>query len=107
MCPYLMCVLHHLFVEKLSVQITAVYLRRRLAKCQVGSRTFCSGVADINGRDWCGALNFESTTQLATTTYCFNLFRGNITGGSRGTSLSSVELPRIIPTKYPRLRIDT
>ena len=60
----------------------------------------------INGRDRCGALNFGSTTQLATT-YCFNLFRGNITGGSRGTSLSSVELPRIIPTKYPRLRIDT
>ena len=28
-------------------------------------------------------------------------------GGSRGTSLSSVELPRIIPTKYRRLRIDT
>ena len=30
-----------------------------------------------------------------------------VTGGSRGTSLSSVELPRIIPTKYRRLRIDT
>ena len=29
-----------------------------------------------------------------------------ITGGFRGTSLSSVELPRIIPTKYRRLRID-
>ena len=31
----------------------------------------------------------------------------HLTGGSRGTSLSSVELPRIILTKYPRLRIDT
>ena len=28
-----------------------------------------------------------------------------LAAGSRGTSLSSVELPRIIPTKYRRLRI--
>ena len=32
---------------------------------------------------------------------------GEYTGGSRGTSLSSVELSRIIPTKYRRLRIES
>ena len=37
----------------------------------------------------------------------YRLKQAPSTGGSRGTSLSSVELPRIMPTKYRRLRIDT
>ena len=53
-----------------------------------------------------GSNAFDCTCVLTWIDHCL-VNNSSITGGSRGTSLSSVELPRIIPTKYPRLCIDT